>query len=748
MWSRTGAKRSRAGRPALVWLTGDPPPDRQLRRDGFRVVRWAALLRAVRAARAGGTVRSSLANPAARLLRVFSRHARVAVLEVACRTSEDLRLLYGYVVEPGHRRGCELQIHADRALGDLDPAAFVDPAWRYPWSLERLLHLADNASGQPPAGRRPPVTPRPLRLDREQAAAVRAPLGVVQVIAPAGSGKTTVLVERVKELLHRGADARRVLCTTFNKDARVEIAARLARAGVAGIEVRSFHGLGWWILREERQLRPDIGGPSVSQWRRLAHLAMSAAADGVWVEPPAAQNAISAFKLSAMITPREALARVEDAVGSAGADALARTLARLYVLYEEHLADRRRLDFDDLIARAVRLLQEDAAVRRRWQGRFDHVLVDEYQDIEPAQALLVGLLAAPQDSLFCVGDEDQCIYAWRRAAVARVIELDQTYPGLVRFPLVRNYRCGKAITLASRRLIQHNRHRFRKPLHPGAPHRGQIDVLAFSDRSSGAAWVATALQGRRRGEIAVLARTSTLLREVALACAAAGVPFSAPARARVATGARRVLLACLQALADPQAVSPDDRELLRRHKLPFDGGLLEALATEPDAGRVIARLRAEGGLDAFFAEQEALNPTERTEIEFLAEAELAAAGCTVPVAAARLAAAEAAMQLGASEDGIELATIHGSKGREWDRVVFYGVDQGQVPHARSLAGDVATAQELATGRRDVAAALAAGLEDERRLFYVALTRAKHRLDIVCTRSAPSPFLGEAGLGVV
>lgn len=735
MWFGHAASRNPA-HPVLTWLADAPPTARRLRRDGYAVLRYPRFLKAVLTTRRGGTGRSSLANPAARLLALFARRKRVAVLAVACRTVEDLQLLYGYVVAPAYRNGCALLIHAERGLAELDPADFIDPAWRYPWTLERLVHLADNWARQRPGDCLPPAAPRPLRLDREQSAAVRASQGVVQVIAPAGSGKTSVLIERVKELLHRGALAGRILCTTFNKDARIEIADRLQRAGVAGVEVRSFHGLGWWIQREERRLRQDIGCLSLAMWRWLAHRAMTATEGGVWIEAPGAQNAVSAFKLSAMITPAAALAQ------AAAGDPQARTLARLYALYEELLRDRRMNDFDDLIAGTVALLQTDAGARTRWQARFDHVLVDEYQDIEPAQALLVGLLAAPQDSLFCVGDEDQCIYAWRRAAIARVIELDQVYPSLARYPLVRNYRCGKAITIASRRLIEHNRQRFRKPLQPGAPHRGRIALQPFADRRAQALWTANQLQGARRGEVAVLARTSILLREVALACAGCGVAFAAPPRARLSSGARRLLAACLRLLADPQSARAEDRELLCRHKSlsPDPGGLFAALAAEPDAGRVIARLRGEGGLDEHFARQERLNPTERTEIEFLVEAERAAVGCTVQDMAARFTAADQALREGADAAGLELATIHGAKGREWDRVILYGIDEGQTPHARSLV--------VEAGAADPAMALAAGLEDERRLFYVALTRAKRQLSIVYTRGLASRFLAEAGLKAV
>ncbi len=123
-----------------------------------------------------------------------------------------------------------------------------------------------------------------------------------------------------------------------------------------------------------------------------------------------------------------------------------------------------------MIFLAVRLLRSDRVARERWQSAFEHVLVDEYQDIEPAQELLVRILAAPHDDLFVVGDEDQTLYGWRRASVHRMIDLDVAYPALSRIALQHNYRCTPEVISASAALIGHNRLRFPKPISP-APDR-------------------------------------------------------------------------------------------------------------------------------------------------------------------------------------------------------------------------------------------------------------------------------------
>ncbi len=774
--------------PLLIWTTR-PPARSTLRRAGFRILSWRRFRKQIVATRRTGTTRGSLDNPAAAWFATLVPGSATAILDAPCADAAELHLLYGYLIEPAWRRRVHVLIHAAHELADLDPGRHVDRDWRYPWTLERLQRLAglmdcrtswppyDPPRAEPSAdvgrwrrlharvsrrddtrqapGAAPATLPRPLRLDNEQAAAVRAGDGVVQVIAPAGSGKTSVLIERVKELRHRGVDPASILCTSFNRDAKTEITARLAREGIDGVVVRSFHGLGLEILRGEERLRGAIGGPTPAQWRELARQALAAWPDGVRLDPVAAQEAVSTFKLARLVDPAEAVA------SAAPADAAARTAASLYALHEDLLTARGLNDFDDLIMRAVRLLQDDAAVRRRWQARFSHVLVDEYQDIEPAQALLVGLVAAPQDALFCVGDEDQCIYAWRRATVTRVIELDQVYPALERYPLVRNYRCGAVITDASRRLIEHNRCRFRKPLLVGASNTGALHVWREANRRAGADRAASLLTGADPHEAVVLARTSLLLQEVALACAARGIAYRGSERLARPPRAVTVLAALLRLVTEPRQATRDDlaaglapwipslpadtgdaAAADLRAGAPFadvllrladgapaagrQGALLDTLGAERDAGRVVGRLRREAGLDRALSMRERLNGVTPQAVDALAAAERRAFGLEIRRFSAVLAEDAATLAASGSPAGVELATVHAAKGREWPHVIIHGCDQGQFPHAQSL----------------VDAGARAGLEDERRLFYVALTRAKQRLDLVCTAAAPSVFVTE------
>jgi DNA helicase-2/ATP-dependent DNA helicase PcrA len=356
---------------------------------------------------------------------------KLAVVGVRLRSLDDLLTLHGYVLEPALRSGASVAIESEQRLTGLAPEEFVDPEFEYPYTLERALDMAmrlHRGSAEPAAEQA--VPPAALALDAEQRRAVQAHDGVVQVIAPAGSGKTAVLIERVRELLRRGVPAQRILCTTFNRDARIELQERLRATGLHSVAARTFHSIGWGLMREEGLARR--GGPrelSFNQWKRLCTMALRE--EGTWIDPGDARAAIGAIKLGQLATPREFRRQADQRPDGPA-------VARIYELYERHLAEQAIHDFDDLVLVAVRALREDAELRRRWQSRFWQVLVDEYQDIEPAQELLVRILAAPQDGFFCVGDEDQTLYGWRRASVRRIIDLDHAYPGLQRVSLVHN----------------------------------------------------------------------------------------------------------------------------------------------------------------------------------------------------------------------------------------------------------------------------------------------------------------------
>lgn len=898
---------SGAGR-GLIWTTS-PPSERDLRRDGFTVTSFREVrTQHIEPTRSTTSKRLSLENAAVSLLRLLDDNPRLAILGVPARTAGDLGDIYSFLVEPSFRRDVTLLLGVDRSLDELDSAQLTAPEMGYPWSLERLVYLAERYLRNERADGLPPLTPIEVRLlsamrdrsltpnvqfgigryrvdfafpghrlaveadgrawhdaerdasrdahletlgwktlrftgseifrdaqgatdrivsaleeradivvytelppeprrswwrllvdwlfrrnrpemtdrtpearqgrpvpewkahlDHDQRRAVDAHEGVVQVIAPAGSGKTTTVITRVQELLARGVAANRIQCTTFNRTTRAELDDRLKGLGISGVEVRSFHALGRFILDQEGLLRSDIGSATYGQWRRISKQAMDSVDDGVWLDAPVASELVSNYKLGEMWDAATARRRATTPTE--------RTAAAIYTLYEEYLEEASRNDFDDLILRAVQLLQRDPDARRRWQDRWECVLVDEYQDIEPAQELLIRLVAAPEDSIFAVGDEDQCIYSWRRASIERIVMLDTLYPGLDRVVLGTSYRCPATITDAARQLITNNKRRFPKEILPSpiSPTSGEIETHAADSLSQGARQVAALLEGHAEepGSVVVLARTSRLLREVVQACVERGVAVTAPARALRATDAEETVLAYLRLVSAPRAADAVDirqsfrvpnrylpqnadselerslrsgaafteavaalripsTESWRNDRIREWADLCTKLTSAKDAGSAIRILRTDGGLDRHYTSVEQMSPHDQIEVEALEDLETSAGGVGLSDLVTNLELRGAALAGGNNEDAIELATIHGAKGREWDAVILFGADADQLPHFRTLL-ETESHEELEEA-----------LEDERRLTYVAITRTRWKL-VVVTTSQPSPFLREAGI---
>jgi DNA helicase-2/ATP-dependent DNA helicase PcrA len=723
--------------------------------------------RYIRAARATDARRRTLEPPARLLLDWLAAQPGLAVTGVAV-APESLADVYGYLAEPAYRLGVPLIIVADRALESLDALELAEPRVGYAWSLQRLRYLCAR-EGSP---RRWPAASPAVALDDSQLAAVSAHDGIVQIIAPAGSGKTTVLIARAAELVARGVSPERILCTTFNKDAQLEMQARLLDAGLSEVRAQTFHSVGFRILRDCDGLRPaGVRTLSLGQWRRLCAVASKAGAENEWIEPPLAREMVSAIKLGMLMTPQEYRPR-------APADSTGRTIATIYGLYEQELAGQHANDFDDLVFLSLRRLQRDAQLRERWQRRYYHVLVDEYQDIDPAQETLVQILAAPQDGLFAVGDEDQTLYAWRSASVERIVGLDGLYPGLQRVALDHNYRCPPEVVQCSRQIIEHNRSRFPKKILAADARTLPDDPRPlihqeYPDLEAGAADVARKLSVSRRGQIVVLARTSRMLRICAEACVPLNVKISAPERVFEPAGARAALEAYCRLLGVPRNARPEDVATVFRHPgrgLPLgteqpvadalargltfeqavtgvrdvaeharrrvaDGARIldKALPLANNAPRCIGLLRDEGGLEKHFTEHEDLTGgAEKVEIEVLQDALTESAGLTVGAYAEKLTRQRDALRAIRDDDhGIELTTVHRAKGRQWPTVIVFGCDEDQMPHKRSL-------EDLAAGNRDA-------LEAERRVAYVAFTRARQRLVVLTTSGSASRFCVEAGL---
>jgi len=246
------------------------------------------------------------------------------------------------------------------------------------------------------------VDPILAMLDPEQRAAAILPDGPAQIIAPAGSGKTTTMVARLAVLLSRGVPPERICVVTFNRDAALDLAARVERRlapsvpTATSIEVRTLHALARQVLLDADEGR-NIVADRLPLLRAARRRVMLDAPTAGTLEPSQLDTYLSAWKIEGR-SPPEAARPVLEA-------------------YADLLRIRGAVDFDDLVVRACDLLETDPRLRLRWQSRFSHVCVDEFQDVDAAQLRLVRLLATPEDNLFVVGDDDQTIYAWRLADV-------------------------------------------------------------------------------------------------------------------------------------------------------------------------------------------------------------------------------------------------------------------------------------------------------------------------------------------
>ncbi len=564
----------------------------------------------------------------------------------------------------------------------------------------------DGSPALPPA-----VAERLARLAPDQRAAATARPGPVLCIAPAGSGKTTTLVARVAWLVATGADPATIAAITFNARAAEELRERLGPAlapladgtgdvPAAGVRVRTFHALGLEILR-------DAGRPPSVTSRDAVLRVVAPAADAATRRR--LDDAFSRLKLDLGVTAADV-----------ASDPAPGPLARLFLAYERALGEAGACDFDDLVAGTLRALEVDPGLLARWRARCAHLLVDEVQDVDRSQLRLALLLAAPANRVFLVGDDDQSIYGWRLADVRRVLSLADALPGLRRVDLAVNYRCPAPVLARAVRLVEHNAERFAKAIRPGPAAVGRLVLAPVGPEPEGLLRRLTAAWPADGGSRAVLARTRRELLPFAGEALALGIPFRGDGVVLPVDDPR------IDEIVARAGLDPRPLPLAARlATLPGDGA---PAGTAPAAGstvRAIAPTRAGAGPAPQDDPEPPWTPRE------LRAALVGWAARLPPGADLRAAIADARARLAELRRpgaALTLATAHATKGLEWDHVAVVGMTEGRFPSARSLAeaGDSSRA-----------------LEEERRLAYVAWTRARRSLTLVYDPEAPSPFLREA-----
>lgn len=598
------------------------------------------------------------------------------------------------------------------------------------------------------------------RLNPEQREAVEATEGPVLVLAGAGTGKTRVLTTRVAHLLATGkAKPWQILCVTFTNKAAREMKNRVGEligGVVEGMQwLGTFHSIGAKMLRRHAELAGLKADFTIldtdDQIRLMKQIIVAENIDEKrW---PARQLAglIDHWKNRGL-----APADVSDADGRQFADGRGK---KLYAAYQERLRTLNAADFGDLLLEPLRIMRANPDVLADYHARFRYILVDEYQDTNVAQYLWLRLLAQEKRNICCVGDDDQSIYGWRGAEVDNILRFEKDFPGAKVIRLERNYRSTSHILGAASHLIAHNEGRLGKTLFTDSvdPDAIRVSVASSWDSEQEARAIGEEIEqlqhkGHPLNEIAILVRASFQMRSFEDRFVTLGLNY------RVIGGPRfyerqeiRDALAYFRAVVQPADDLAFERivnvprrgigettvkalhDWARRRKIPLAAAAGEIIETDEIAAKTRAALR---DLLASFARWRGqLDTLGHTE---LAELVLEESGYTEMWQADRSADAPGRLEnlkelvrsmeefdtmvgflehislvmdtdAEGANDAVSIMTLHSAKGLEFDTVFLPGWEEGLFPSQRTLDEN---------GR--------AGLEEERRLAYVGITRARKR----------------------
>ena len=607
-------------------------------------------------------------------------------------------------------------------------------------------------------------------LNPSQREAVENVEGPLLIIAGAGSGKTRVLTYRIAHLVnHHGVPPYRILAVTFTNKAAEEMKERVTNlVGPLGEQVwmGTFHSLCVQVLRYESEKlgykRNFQIFDTTDQQTVIKDCLKELNMDSKKFEPRAILGAISRAK-DGLLTP--------ERYDEMAADFWENSVAKVYGKYQAKLRENNAFDFDDLIMMTVFLFQEYPDVLRKYQERFHYIMVDEYQDTNHAQYVLVHLLSQERKNLCVVGDEDQSIYAFRGADIRNILEFEKDYPQARIVKLEENYRSTKSILAAANSVIQNNTERKPKTLWTNNPEGAKVVFYQGETERQEAIFIADQIQKgireerRLYGEFALLYRTHAQSRIIEEEFMKRGIPY------RIISGLRfyerkeiKDLLAYLRLLYNPsdnysfrRIVNVPRRGIgdatvnrltrfadqfgvslydtleyldsidglgtrfinsLRDFKIMLDGlmelvgsaaltDLTKSVLTETGYIEDLDRQRdveSQGRVENL---NEFLSVTKQFEKE-VSETDLGAF-------LEHVALISDVDNYERDADVVNLMTLHGSKGLEFPVVFVCGMEDGIFPHARSL---------FEPGQ----------LEEERRLAYVGMTRAKEKLYLTCARS--------------
>jgi DNA helicase-2/ATP-dependent DNA helicase PcrA len=628
-------------------------------------------------------------------------------------------------------------------------------------------------------------------LNPVQREAVLQAEGPVLIVAGAGSGKTRILTHRIAYLIReKGVHPNQVLAITFTNKAAQEMLERvqelLGTLLARGMWVLTFHSACARILRKEHQ---RLGLPShfsiydeADSERVIKMVLRDAGLDERRFPPRQIKAAISKAK--------DNLLGAEEYARAAG-NWYERTVADVYRGYEARLRSAGAVDFDDLILRTVQLFKSQPEVLEHYQERFRYILIDEYQDTNRAQYHLVNLLASKHRNLCVVGDADQGIYSWRGATIQNLLDFEHDYPDAQEFILDQNYRSTRTILEVANALIEHNVQRKPKNLWTESEHGSPVVRYRAEDEHDEAWFVAQEIEQlvtdqaeASYGDVAVFYRTNAQSRVLEDVFMRSGIPY------RVVGGVRfyerreiKDTLAYLRALVNPQdAVSlrriintpkrgigdqtvaalesfareegitlleacrrVDEITLLSPRARGAAAGFVDVMdrlrAKLEEGARITALVEAAFTDSGYYAELDAERTVEaesrkenlRELVGVAAEFEARFPDSALPEFLEQVALVTEQDEYDEEAGTVTLMTLHNAKGLEFDIVLIVGMEDGVFPHYRSM-----TEPDQ--------------MEEERRLAYVGITRARRRLYIshawsrslfgASSYNPPSRFLNE------
>lgn len=586
-----------------------------------------------------------------------------------------------------------------------------------------------------------------MAFNQSQLQAIRHVKGPALILAGPGSGKTTVITNRIRYLVEeQAADPSSILVITFTRAAAREMQERygtVARTGGQKPAFGTFHSVFFLILK--LAYRYDAGS-IVKEEQRAEFIREMLARYQLEVED---ENEFISGVLSEISAVKGEMLDLNHYYAKNCPEEI---FKKLYQGYESRLRKGSLLDFDDMLVMCHQLFVQRPDILQAWQRKYRYILIDEFQDINRIQYEIVRMLARPENNLFIVGDDDQSIYRFRGARPEIMLGFERDYPGAVKILLDTNYRSTREIIASAGRVIRHNETRFKKIIRDVRGPGRCLAVKMWDNPRSEARAIATQLRDYRRlgveyGDIAVLYRTNLGPRLLVEVLMEYNIPFhmrdALPdlyghwiardlfAYIRAAGGAmdranllriinRPVRYISREAL-DAQTVSLEsvksfyqDKEWMadRVDRLEYDLGTMSSM---PPA-KAVNYIRKAVGYDDFirdYARERSLDFQELFEI--LDQLQDSAAGFETMeqwqryIDRYREKLAARSMHDQKKKEGVSLMTMHSSKGLEFRVVFILDANEGVTPHHKAV--------------------LKADLEEERRMFYVAMTRARDRLHI-------------------